>query len=559
MNIDIGFNEQTILIIDDNPTNLGVIADYLEECNFEVITARHGEEGLQKAEYVQPDLILLDVMMPGIDGFETCRRLKAEAATTDIPVIFMTALASEEDKVRGFEAGAVDYVIKPVQQREVLARINTHLRIREQSQQLKEQNELLEVATDELEKSNDALAKLATQLEVGSQIGQQLISILDLNDVADTVVKAIQIKFGYYFVSIWLLSSREEVLTLAACAGQVESFGMVKETVLSIHLEDSIIVTAYRTGQQYLANDVSSDPYYLAFENLPATQSELAFPLRVGPETIGVLDIQSDQVAAFDLDDRTVLQMLANQIAIAINNARLYSELAKLNADKDKFFSIVAHDLKGPFLPLLGNAELLSEMAFGLSQQDVKDMSGSIHRSAKRVFDLLENLLQWSRIQMGRMEYEPELLDLAKIIQQNINLLQENALHKEIKLQSQVDETIWVYADDNMLHTIIRNLTNNALKFTPSGGEVNILACPDGEYVQVSVQDTGVGISSEDVDKLFKIEVHHSTSGTAKERGTGLGLIMCKEMVEMNRGHIWVESQLGQGTMVNFTVPKSTR
>ncbi len=135
-----------VLIIDDNPINLGVIADYLEEYNFEIITALNGQDGLEKAHHEQPDIILLDIMMPGIDGFEVCRRLKTDEATRDIPVIFMTALAGEEDKVKGFDAGAVDYITKPVQQREALARVTTHLRIRDQAKRLEEQaNELTEL------------------------------------------------------------------------------------------------------------------------------------------------------------------------------------------------------------------------------------------------------------------------------------------------------------------------------------------------------------------------------------------------------------------------------
>ncbi len=135
-----------VLIIDDNPINLGVIADYLEEYNFEIITALNGQDGLEKARQEQPDLILLDIMMPGIDGFEVCCRLKTAEATRDIPVIFMTALAGEEDKVKGFDAGAVDYITKPVQQREALARVTTHLRIRDQAKRLEEQaNELTEL------------------------------------------------------------------------------------------------------------------------------------------------------------------------------------------------------------------------------------------------------------------------------------------------------------------------------------------------------------------------------------------------------------------------------
>ncbi len=135
------YQEYTILIVDDTPTNLGVVADYLESCGFEIMMAQSGEKALKRVRYIRPDIILLDVMMPGMDGFETCRRLKADEASQDIPVIFMTALVNTEDKVKGFKVGAVDYVIKPLQQEEVLARITTHLQIRNLTLSLQKTNE----------------------------------------------------------------------------------------------------------------------------------------------------------------------------------------------------------------------------------------------------------------------------------------------------------------------------------------------------------------------------------------------------------------------------------
>lgn len=156
--------EHTILIVDDNPTNLGVIADYLENYGFRILVARDGENALERAQFARPDLILLDVMMPGIDGFETCRRLKANEQTCDLPVIFMTALSNPEEKVKGLSAGAVDYVTKPLYQEEVLARVTTHLRIRDLTQRLKQFNEELERTvhqrTEELKQAYQTLRKL---------------------------------------------------------------------------------------------------------------------------------------------------------------------------------------------------------------------------------------------------------------------------------------------------------------------------------------------------------------------------------------------------------------
>ncbi|MDM8532849.1 ATP-binding protein [Anaerolineales bacterium HSG25] len=251
-------------------------------------------------------------------------------------------------------------------------------------------------------------------------------------------------------------------------------------------------------------------------------------------------------------------------------------ELAKLNADKDKFFSIVAHDLKGPFQPLLGMSELLPIMADDITPNDIREMGDSIYRSAKNIYDLLENLLQWSRMQMGRMTYQPQKVELQEIALQSVKLLTANASEKGIILDNNIDEGMVVNADGHMLDTVIRNLVSNALKFTPKGGSITLSATVrakeelinrlpssdkdvtiDHDFIEVSISDTGIGISQEDITKLFRIEKHHTTLGTSNEKGTGLGLIICQEMVEHNGGCIWVESELGKGTTFKFTVPQA--
>jgi signal transduction histidine kinase len=294
---------------------------------------------------------------------------------------------------------------------------------------------------------------------------------------------------------------------------------------------------------------------------LPETRSEVALPLYVGQEITGVLDIQSDWPAKFDDEDQQLLQTLTNHIAIAIRNARLFELEKKLNTDKDKFFSIISHDLRTPFNSLLGNSELMAEMIDRLSQQDIQEMSRSIHNQAKAAHNLLENLLTWSQLQRGSIEYNPGPVELHQLAGNTVALLQKVALGKQIQLELTIEEEQIIYADEYMIDTVIRNLTNNALKFTPEGGRITLSARQNclnnngSEWVEVSVCDTGIGITPEDIDKLFKIEVHHTTRGTAQEEGTGLGLILCQEMVETNGGKIWVESKPGKGTTVKLTIP----
>ncbi|GAK51221.1 response regulator receiver sensor signal transduction histidine kinase [Candidatus Moduliflexus flocculans] len=233
-------------------------------------------------------------------------------------------------------------------------------------------------------------------------------------------------------------------------------------------------------------------------------------------------------------------------------------ELAELNASKDKFFSIISHDLRSPFNALLGFTQILSENLERYSLEDIRQKVEKIHTSAERLFALLENLLTWSRIQRGAIEYSPEVIDLWELAEDNIELFLPNAEHKQINLFHHIPKGMRVYADYSMINTVIRNLTSNALKFTSAGERVDLLARPyDEQWVEVAVADTGRGIPPEVLPKLLRIDAHHTTEGTGGEKGTGLGLILCRELVEKNGGTLWIESELGKGSTFRFTVPKA--
>jgi len=572
---ELGKIKHTVLIVDDNATNLKVISDYLKNFGFGIMVARSGEIALKRVQYALPDIILLDIMMPGINGFETCEQLKANEHTQDIPVIFMTALSDAEDKVKGFEAGAVDYVTKPLQYSEVLARVTTHLKIRELTRNLQGQNEQLQSLTDELQETNAELVKVsdelrdantalsqrAIQLEASNQVGQQVTSILDLGELLTEVTELIRAQFDYYFVGVWLLYEPNDHLVLQACTGG-DSQLLEQEHFLNLNTDKNVITHVCQTTKSYLVGDVNEEDLYLSVAELPETGSQLALPLRIGDEMIGVLDIQSKQPAAFNDDNQKVLQTLANQIAIAIRNVRLYEMERKINADKDKFFSIMSHDLRGPFTSLLGNAQLMVSTADELSADDVRHMSNAILKGARSALSLLDNLLTWSRMQRCAIEFFPQQLPLNMLAQKTIDLLEQVAADKDIDLENAIDDDLVAFADKNMVDTVIRNLTSNALKFTPCGGSVTILTQQqnpsngkNSKLVQISVVDTGVGMNPDDMDKLFRLDTNHSTLGTEKEQGTGLGLIICKEMVERNGGQIWMESERGKGTKVQFTLP----
>ncbi len=230
-------------------------------------------------------------------------------------------------------------------------------------------------------------------------------------------------------------------------------------------------------------------------------------------------------------------------------------ELRISNKNKDKFFSIIAHDLKSPFSSLLGYSEWLQNELKNLSKEEIQNAFENMNRSIRKVYELIQNLLEWARIQNGKIEFNPSSFDIKKLIDNTIGFIEFKAMNKDIKIENRVRENLFVYADQNMLTSVLQNLLTNALKFNYPGGKVTISARISNGFVEVSIHDTGVGISQENLDKLFRIDVHHTTVGTSEERGTGLGLILCKELIERNHGKIWCESKKGEGSTFTFTVP----
>ncbi len=420
-----------------------------------------------------------------------------------------------------------------------------------------------------------------------------------------------------YRVTIFLVDHKLKQITLCMHDGQPdETFGGLTYEELSLGISGMV----FTTGQPVLS--LSADDGIEPAETKERRKKEgigalIVAPLVAGEQIIGTTTVLNRiEHRKFTPHDVDLLMAMSAQAATVIDNLRLYNvaqqelaerkraeaalqrandKLVKMNADKNKFFSIVAHDLKGPFQPLLGLTSFLPTIVDKVDRAEIKGMCENINTSAKNVFRLLENLLQWSRMQQGRINYVPAKLALRQVAAESIELLNANAVDKQITLYNEVRENLFVFADENMLNTVIRNLISNALKFTPRGGQIavsNKKYIGDGSggrarpmeideesndldatgasglvplplpwqstslsFIEVAVTDTGVGMSEKDCQKLFKIDVHHSTLGTAKEQGTGLGLLICQEMVEKNGGKIWVESELGKGTAVKFTVP----
>jgi len=239
-----------------------------------------------------------------------------------------------------------------------------------------------------------------------------------------------------------------------------------------------------------------------------------------------------------------------------INEEKLNKKLKEASETKDKFFSIVAHDLKSPFNALLVLTNLLIDDYDTFTEDERKQFIRQIKASSENTFSLLQNLLDWASTQMGKTMVVPENIDISKILQEAITLLTPTAKNKKIRIISNIPENTIAWGDKNMVSTVILNLVSNAIKFTPIDGQIEINSSVSNHHLEVLVADTGVGISPKNIEKLFRPDQKIQTVGTAKETGTGLGLILCKEFIEKNNGKIWVTSKLSEGSQFYFTLPR---
>jgi PAS domain S-box-containing protein len=267
-----------------------------------------------------------------------------------------------------------------------------------------------------------------------------------------------------------------------------------------------------------------------------------------GLELVDTLEpIKKCQVAVIDLTEYK-----KNEASLK----KFTEELKSLNDAKDKFFSIISHDLRSAFQSLLSPSELLSTQIEDLSQQEIIDLSRGLYDNLKTAYGLLENLLNWSMMQRNNQELKPSKIKLWDEVNRITKMLNQSAVNKNITLKNKINQEILVNCDANMLHSVFQNLITNGIKYSETGGVITISANEKKDFVEVSIEDSGIGMELDQLSKIFKFNSMSSTDGTMGERGTGLGLILCKEFIEKSNGKIWVDSEMGKGAKFSFTLQK---
>ena len=254
-----------------------------------------------------------------------------------------------------------------------------------------------------------------------------------------------------------------------------------------------------------------------------------------------------------------LLRDVTNQKQNEFQILKIAEDLKQINDTKDKFVSIIAHDVRTPIIALIGYAEILAEDIEDLQKAEIKEFASSIVEISKQTIGLLTNLLEWSRLQTGRIEFHPAPLNAFAISENTLSLLSSNAEQKNIRIINQLEKETYVYADENMMQSIFNNLITNAIKFTNRNGQITITSSRMEDMICFAVKDNGVGMDENQKSMLFEMNKSFTTPGTTNEKGSGLGMILCKDFIEKHGGEIWVESNAGKGSEFFFTIPASLK
>ncbi len=262
-----------------------------------------------------------------------------------------------------------------------------------------------------------------------------------------------------------------------------------------------------------------------------------------------------DQLSLFNNEFASIEK--STQELLTINNllSQKHDELKRKAQNKDKLFSIISHDIRSPFQALLQFSKMLSEDIDFLSKEEIKEISARINSSSNNIYNLVENLLQWARLQSKIIEVSPDLFNIYEMFIEVKQLYNHAASKKGIEIQLNFDKNTEIFADANMINVVARNLISNAIKFSYENSKIEINAVENSHSTKISISDTGTGLSEDEIKKLFREDKVFSKEGTKNERGSGLGLLLCKEFIEQNGGKIWVESKINLGSKFIFTVP----
>ena len=533
--------EMRVLLVEDNQDDALLIQEALSETKIKIEAAERLSAALERLSRGALDAVLLDLSLPDAQGLDTIRRVRSYAP--GVPIVVLTGLDDEEAAVKAVEQGAQDYLIK--------GQVDGHLLVRSLRYAIQRH------------RSEEALKERNRELLILRNISETILGSLDLKLVLEQILEQAMLFGSFDLGNIRLLDASGETLEVVVGRGYRNPENFLRHRRISRTLQ----VARSRFGQRIFEEPCAEENVQACdgFKTMKSegVQSLIEVPVRAEGQVLGIIQMASRTQRKFRNEEVNLLGMIGNHMGIAVQRAQLYEktrsqarELEKASKMQADFAAMIAHDLRSPLMNISGAAEVMMNGMFGSVNHEQKQWLGKILANSGSLVSLVSDFLDVSKLEAGYVDVIKESVDLERLIQKSLDNFLILAQEKQISLINAVDSPApLIQADPRRLDQVLSNLISNAIKFTQPGGHIKVGAGQlDAKHAEVWVNDNGVGIPPAEIGTLFEKYRQCSNIRESGHKGTGLGLVICKMVVQAHGGRIWVESEEGKGSTFRFTL-----
>jgi signal transduction histidine kinase/DNA-binding response OmpR family regulator len=538
-----------VLLIEDNAGDARLLREFLKEpqgSSFELVHVDRLSEALSSLARESYGIILLDLSLPDAQGLDTISRLRSHAE--DVPIVVLTGLNDEEVAVAAVEQGAQDYLIKGQVDGPLLARALRYAIQRHRAEEsLKDRNR---------------------ELLILRKISETVLGSLDLRSVLDRILEQAMESAAFDFGNIRLLDRSGQMLEVAASRGYRDPENVLRHRKISRSPDSASSIFGDRLFYEPCIEENVEACAGLKTLKREGARSFIEVPVRAQNDALGIIQLASRTPRKFHPEEVNLLVTIGNQMGLAIQKAQLYDEtkrqaveLDKLNKMQADFTAMIAHDLRSPLMSITGATEVMMNGIFGEVNDEQKKWLAKILANGSSLVNLVSDFLDVSKLEAGYVNINAEATDLGQLLQNSLDNYLILAQNKNITVKKIIHPSIpAVHADARRLDQVLGNLITNAIKFTSEGGDIEVAAArADAREAKVWVKDNGAGIPAEEIDQLFNKYRQGSNINDCGRKGTGLGLVICKMIVEAHGGKIWVDSEVGKGSTFFFSLPLDTQ
>jgi signal transduction histidine kinase/CheY-like chemotaxis protein len=531
-----------VLLVEDNEDDALLIRETLSETTLEIKHADRLSAALEQLAKGKFEAILLDLSLPDAQGLNTIGRVLGQAP--GVPIVVLTGLNDEETAVKAVEQGAQDYLIKGQADRHLLIRSLRYAIQRHRAEErLKARNR---------------------ELLILRKISETILGSLDLHSVIERILEEAMLSGSFDLGNIRLLDRSGEFLEVVASRGYRDLENVLRHRALS---------RTKQSDQSRFGDRVFKEPCIdehvqqsKGFKTLKreGVESFIEVPVRADEKVLGIIQLASRTVRKFKTEEVNLLETIGNQMGVAVQRAQLYEEtrrqaveLERANKLQADFSAMIAHDLRSPLVNVMGVVEVMIGGMFGAVTEEQKKWLLRLQANSRSLVDLVSDFLDVSKLESGYVDLNREVVNLAEIVEKSVENFRVIALDKKISIKGSIDPALPpIHADPRRLDQVLNNLISNAIKFTGEGGAVEVSAAPtDAATVNVQVRDNGDGIPAEEIGHIFDKYRQGGNVKHSSDKGTGLGLVICKMIVEAHGGSIWVESEVGKGSTFFVSLP----